>query len=133
MAAEERSSTEDLVAEKDEHVDEQPSIPEQSQPERRPALKSTVDQPVELFSRTEIDEFRDRWQTLQTAFVDDPRETVHAADELVAEVMQALATTFANHKRELEAQWRQGEDVATEELRLALQRYRTFFNELLRD
>lgn len=159
MATKEHLSTEDLVAPKDEG--ERPvttegqatektdahehgagaSIPEQPQAEDPQsgrhsapgAPKSTVDQRVELFSRNEIEEFRSRWQSLQTAFVDDPRETVHSADELVAEVMQALATTFANHKRELENQWRQGEEIATEDLRLALQRYRTFFNELLRD
>jgi hypothetical protein len=88
---------------------------------------------VELFTRDETDRFRGRWQALQTAFVDDPRETVQEADQLVAEVMQALAATFAEHKRSLESQWQQGEEVATEDLRLALHRYRTFFNELLRD
>ncbi|WP_251091496.1 hypothetical protein [Streptomyces sp. Caat 7-52] len=75
--------------------------------------------------------FRDRWQTIQNRFVDDPREAVHDADTLVAEVMQTLATTFAQHKKDLEGQWGEGEKVDTEQLRGALRRYRSFFNRLL--
>ncbi|MFF4895375.1 hypothetical protein [Streptomyces sp. NPDC001068] len=75
--------------------------------------------------------FRDRWQRIQNNFVDDPREAVHGADALVADVMQTLATTFAQHKKDLEDQWGQGEQVDTEELRRALRRYRSFFNRLL--
>ncbi|WP_329595215.1 hypothetical protein OG298_02940 [Streptomyces sp. NBC_01005] len=76
--------------------------------------------------------FRDRWQRIQGTFVDDPREAVGAADTLVAEVMQALATTFSERKQGLEGQWQRGEEVPTEELRVALQRYRSFFNRLLK-
>ncbi|MEU8995342.1 hypothetical protein AB0952_03780 [Streptomyces caniferus] len=79
----------------------------------------------------EQEEFRSRWQRIQSEFVDDPREAVGAADTLVAEVMQALATTFSQHKQGLEGQWHRGEEVATEELRVALQQYRSFFNRLL--
>lgn len=86
---------------------------------------------VELFRPEQVSEFRDRWREVQTSFVDDPQRTLRDADQLVAEVMQALAQTFADHKHGLEAQWQRGE-AATEDLRLALRRYRTFFNELLR-
>lgn len=79
----------------------------------------------------EEDEFRSRWQKIQGYFVDDPRDAVGAADQLVAEVMQSLATTFSDHKQGLEDQWQRGEEVPTEELRVALQRYRSFFNRLL--
>ncbi|WP_328306662.1 hypothetical protein OG432_00895 [Streptomyces sp. NBC_00442] len=79
----------------------------------------------------EEEEFRARWQQIQSRFVDDPRESVNAADQLVAETMQALATTFSAHKRDLEGQWHRGEEVATEDLRVALQQYRSFFNRLL--
>lgn len=84
-----------------------------------------------LFGADEVDGFRDEWRTLQGDFVDSPREAVHRADELVAQVIQSLATTFADHKRSLEGQWQEGEQVETEELRLALQRYRSFFDKLL--
>ncbi|MEV7356383.1 hypothetical protein [Kitasatospora sp. NPDC091276] len=77
------------------------------------------------------EEFRSRWQKIQGEFVDDPRHAVSAADNLVAEAMQALATTFSAHKQDLEGQWHRGDEVPTEELRVALQRYRSFFNRLL--
>ncbi|WP_338676064.1 hypothetical protein V1460_26160 [Streptomyces sp. SCSIO 30461] len=79
----------------------------------------------------EAEGYRDRWQQIQGTFVDDPREAVRNADTLVAEVIQSLATTFADHKRELEGQWSRGEEIQTEDLRMALQRYRAFFNQLL--
>ncbi|MDH6130465.1 hypothetical protein [Kitasatospora sp. GP82] len=80
---------------------------------------------------SEQEEFHSRWQKIQSEFVDDPRNAVHAADTLVAEAMQALATTFAEHKQDLEGQWNRGDEVPTEELRIALRRYRSFFNRLL--
>jgi len=84
----------------------------------------------ELIDEDKITGFRDRWQNVQTGFVDDPKQAVRQADELVAAVISALATTFAEHKSELESQWQQGEP-ATEELRIALRRYRSFFDQLL--
>jgi len=86
---------------------------------------------AQLFGNEEIDRFRDEWRALQADFVDSPREAVQHADELVAQVIQSLATTFADHKRSLEGQWNQGEQVDTEELRVALRRYRSFFDQLL--
>lgn len=84
-----------------------------------------------LFAPEEVDRFRGHWQAIQANFVDEPRQAVQGADHLVAEVMQSLANTFAEHKRELEGQWQEGSAVETEDLRLALQRYRSFFNQLL--
>ncbi|GGX96598.1 hypothetical protein [Streptomyces anandii] len=84
-----------------------------------------------LLTADEEQSFRDRWQEIQGRFVDDPREAVHSADGLVADVMRTLATTFARHKQDLEGQWSQGERVDTEDLRRALRRYRSFFNRLL--
>jgi hypothetical protein len=84
----------------------------------------------ELFTVDEIKHFRADWQDIQTAFVDDPQSAVREADELVAAVIQSLAATFAEHKSELESQWSQGE-APTEDLRIALRRYRSFFNQLL--
>ncbi|WP_239154794.1 hypothetical protein [Amycolatopsis sp. FDAARGOS 1241] len=83
-----------------------------------------------LFERDDVTRLRTRWQEVQTGFVDDPRRAVHEADELVAAVISSLSETFARHKGELEAQWREGEP-ATEELRIALRRYRSFFDQLL--
>ncbi|MET9434964.1 hypothetical protein [Streptomyces sp. NPDC006551] len=85
----------------------------------------------ELLSSQDVDAFRSRWQQIQNQFVDDPREAVHSADGLVADVMRTLAETFADHKKGLEGQWNQGEQVDTENLRMALRQYRSFFNRLL--
>jgi len=68
---------------------------------------------------------------IQGSFVDEPGKSVQAADQLVAEVMQRLAVSFALERADLEQQWDRGEDVSTEDLRVALQRYRSFFQRLL--
>ncbi|MEU4077119.1 hypothetical protein [Streptomyces venezuelae] len=87
--------------------------------------------PPHLLDPGDEDGFRTRWHDIQSQFVDDPREAVHAADALVAEVMQRLAATFAGHRKTLEGQWNRGEDVDTESLRTALRQYRSFFHRLL--
>ncbi|MEV6687003.1 hypothetical protein AB0N28_16920 [Streptomyces sp. NPDC051130] len=89
----------------------------------------TPDEP--LLAGPDAEEFRRRWGEIQGRFVDDPQEAVRSADTLVAEVMQTLAGTFSSHKQELEGQWSKGEEPVTEDLRIALQRYRSFFNRLL--
>ncbi|WP_326837119.1 hypothetical protein VSH64_19820 [Amycolatopsis rhabdoformis] len=94
------------------------------------ADRARTDTARPLFEGGDVDRFRGRWQEVQTGFVDDPRRAVRDADELVATVIRSLAETFAEHKGELEAQWRDGEP-ATEDLRIALRRYRSFFDQLL--
>jgi hypothetical protein len=89
------------------------------------------DEAPRLLTPEDEEGFRTRWQEVQSKFVDDPREAVHTADALVADVMQKLATTFADHKQELEGQWNRGEQANTEDLRQALRHYRSFFNRLL--
>jgi hypothetical protein len=90
-----------------------------------------VSKPMPLFSELEMGEFRSQWGKIQTGFVDEPRQTVENADKLVAAVMQRLAEGFANERSGLEKQWGRGADVSTEDLRVALQRYRSFFDRLL--
>ncbi len=75
--------------------------------------------------------FQQRWKEIQTRFVDEPRGAVEDADSLVANLMQQLAEGFAKERERLEAQWGRGEDISTEDLRIALQRYRSFFQRLL--
>ena len=84
-----------------------------------------------LMNSEETQSFRSRWSSIQADFVDEPRHSVEQADTLVAEVMQQLAKTFATEKDKLEGQWSRGQDVSTEDLRIALQRYRSFFDRLL--
>lgn len=73
----------------------------------------------------------EHWTGIQAGFVDSPREAVEQADSLVAEVIQDLARGFADERGKLEQQWDSGTDVQTEDLRVALQRYRSFFQRLL--
>jgi hypothetical protein len=84
-----------------------------------------------LLSEGDSSALRSRWEECQRSFVDEPRASVKGADELVAEVMQKLARQFADTRRNLESQWDRGDEASTEDLRLALQRYRDFFNRLL--
>ncbi len=84
-----------------------------------------------LFPVEEGRGFRARWDGIQTGFVDEPRKAVEEADSLVADVMKRLAGAFADERANLEHQWSRGDQVSTEELRVALRRYRTFFQRLL--
>jgi hypothetical protein len=84
-----------------------------------------------LLDRAQADSFHGRWTELQSRFVDSPQDAVREADGLVAELMQRLAETFSRERENLESQWTRGEDVSTEDLRVALTRYRSFFDRLL--
>ena len=74
---------------------------------------------------------RSRWDDIQAAFVDDPPGCVQMADGLVEEVIEQLTSRFADARAQLEAQWARGEIASTEDLRVALTRYREFFQRLL--
>jgi hypothetical protein len=93
---------------------------------------AAVSEPMPLFSESEMGGFRSQWSNLQTGFVDEPRRVVADADKLVAAVIQRLAEVFANERSGLEKQWDRGDNVSTEDLRIALQRYRSFFDRLLK-
>ena len=93
---------------------------------------AAVSAPIPLFSESEMGDFRSQWSKLQTGFVDEPRRTVEGADKLVAAVLQRLTEGFANERSGLEKQWDRGDNVSTEDLRVALQRYRSFFDRLLK-
>lgn len=112
-------STADIAAERDSSADA-PLARDSVDEDRRPLL----DQP-------ETNSFTTRWREIQVDFVDRPRESVEQADALVAELMQRLAASFADERGRLEQQWDGGDDVSTEDLRVALTRYRSFFDRLL--
>jgi hypothetical protein len=50
---------------------------------------------------------------------------------MVAELMKRLAEVFAEERRQLETRWERKDQVSTEDLRLAMRRYRSFFERLL--
>jgi len=99
--------------------------------ERKPSGKADHPANAALFPENESRDFHKRWTDIQTAFVDEPRQAVERADELVAEVIKRLADSFALERSQLEGQWGRGDNVSTEDLRVALQRYRAFFDRLL--
>lgn len=89
------------------------------------------ERPSALFANEEAGGYRTRWSAIQTGFVDEPRKAVEEADNLVAEVMTRLAAVFADERRQLEAHWERADQISTEDLRLAMRRYRSFFERLL--
>lgn len=94
-------------------------------------LRGAREEMAPLFSGEEAGQLRARWEEIQIGFVDEPRQSVERADELVAQVMRRLAEVFAEERSQLEHQWTRGDDVSTEDLRVALRRYRSFFDRLL--
>ena len=113
-----RLSTDDLVL--------RPGDPD---PRTAPHEESGADLP--LLDAEQSEQFLQRWRQVQTRFVDDPQAALRDGDTLVAELLQALAARFADHKDGIEQQWLGGGEPTTEDLRQALQSYRSFFHRLL--
>src|SRR5262245_2749788 len=138
--ARDRLSTEDMVAAGEPDVpapgrsDERPGNVQRMERTSRPAPSGRGDERAErseaLLPNEEGGELRHRWDTIQTAFVDEPRNAVEEADHLVTQTMKRVAEVFAQERAALEQQWTSGEDVSTEDLRVALKRYRSFFDRL---
>ena len=84
-----------------------------------------------LFAPAEITRLRAQWTEIQATFVDEPRAAVKSADSLVGDVLKSLSETFSNERSRLEGQWDREGDITTEDFRMALRRYRTFFDRLL--
>jgi hypothetical protein len=84
-----------------------------------------------LFADHDLTDLRARWDSVQAAFVDDPAQCVKKADGLVSDVVEQLTSSFSQARSRLEEQWARGEEASTEDLRIALKRYREFFQRLL--
>jgi hypothetical protein len=91
--------------------------------DRSAAGETLTDEP--MFADDVADRLRTRWRELQADFVDDPERAVRAADDVVDEMMK----TIAERRQRLTGEWQGHTD--TEELRLALRGYRSFFDTLL--
>jgi hypothetical protein len=117
--------------ERHEDADAPTTAESQEQPDRAAATAESQEQLEPVLGGDEAGTLRERWQSIQVKFVDEPRQAVEEADSLVAELMQRLAQTFHDEREKLEAQWSRGDDVSTEDLRVGLQRYRSFFERLL--
>jgi len=95
------------------------------------AARAPEEDKAALFMPNECNELRSRWDSIQVGFVDEPRNAVEEADKLVSATMKRLAEIFAGERQKLEQQWDRSENISTEELRVALRRYRSFFARLL--
>ncbi|MFC6087575.1 hypothetical protein [Sphaerisporangium aureirubrum] len=72
-------------------------------------------------------DFRQRWREVQAGFVDDPRDAVRQADELVDEAVSAVV----RRKQELTDRWKDADQGDTERLRVTLREYRSLLDELV--
>ena len=104
------------------------AAPPSSTPARVPDESGRADG---LFGEHDLADLRNRWNDVQAGFVDDPRECVQRADGLVSSTVEQLTANFAQTRSRLEDQWSRGEEASTEDLRIALKRYRDFFDRLL--
>jgi hypothetical protein len=86
---------------------------------------------VPLFAQHDAQDFRSRWERIQSGFVDEPKKAVEQADQLVESTIKQLSEVFSTERQKLEAEWDKTDNVSTEELRVALRRYRSFFDRLL--
>jgi hypothetical protein len=83
-----------------------------------------------LFSPARAEEYSSRWTAVKGEFVDEPRRAVAQADELVGELLEELHESFGRQRHSLD-HGLDNDETSTEDLRMALGRYRDFFNRLL--
>jgi hypothetical protein len=98
---------------------------------RGPILLQDDPDSTSLFTPDEASDLRSRWEMIQVGFVDEPRRAVEEADKLVASAIERLAQIVAAERTILERRFKQANDASTEDLRVALQHYRSFFSRLL--
>ena len=133
-AGREPLARDDRRREEREHIDERGDIDARQMVGQRhvtDAREVTDDRPMPMFAGAEASGYRTQWDAIQTGFVDEPRWAVQEADALVALVMERLSEVFTNERTSLERQWGEGDEISTEDLRVALRRYRSFFERLL--
>jgi hypothetical protein len=122
----------DVMETRDEPAENQQREPVVEQmAETRTMTESTNEELAPLFEETDAGKFRTQWLNIQSKFVDNPRESVREADELVANVLKSVTMSFHERRTSLEKQWNSGGNASTEDLRLALKSYRSFFERLL--
>jgi hypothetical protein len=117
-----------------EQQPQQPQEPAAQQTQQVPRVEQgTIDQGADtgFLPEDRMTSLRARWNDVQAAFVDDPQNAVQQAHALVTELVDDLVQTFTQERTTLEGQWKGGGNADTETLRVALQRYRSFFNRLL--
>lgn len=127
---EERMRNEQIVEERQQRNQEEARERKQESRNEKKEERNEEEDFAPLFENNEAEDFRTKWLEIQSRFVDDPSVSVKDADDLVAEVIKNITRSFADKRLSLESQWKSG-DVSTEDLRVAMKRYRSFFNRLL--
>jgi hypothetical protein len=122
-----RTKTQDAMSPASGATAERPSNIE----ERPKEVTDTSIEQAPLLDQDKSSGYSNRWRDVQAKFVEEPKDAVREADGLVAEVIQSLATSFADQRQQLEGKWDSGGEVSTEDLRQALIQYRSFFQRLL--
>jgi hypothetical protein len=130
LAYDKRETTEERQ-DTDNRLDEQHVEPDEREDETITEDETVIASEAFLLPDEDRFQYQKQWDSIQTKFVDEPKQSVQQADALVADVIQRLATRFAEQRTSLEQQWGSGRDVSTEDLRQALQHYRSFFQRLL--
>jgi hypothetical protein len=120
-------------------MNERPDVNEGTVETKDRTTRGTVEKPRDTSDTFEgflpddsMDDYREQWTDIQAGFVDDPRTAVKNAHDLVTDIVGELNETLARERLGLENAWNRGEEADTEDLRVALTRYRSFFNRLLR-
>ncbi|HWJ21112.1 MAG TPA: hypothetical protein VNS52_02070 [Gemmatimonadaceae bacterium] len=130
LAAAADRSTGESTAELERHIDDREV--QRARAGTGPAdVAAAAGRETPLLAQDVVNDFHGKWNDIQAGFVDEPRRAVEQADGLVADAIKRLAESFAKERAQLEGQWDRGGDVSTEDLRQALQRYRSFFSRLL--
>jgi hypothetical protein len=83
-----------------------------------------------LLERDEIEDFKRRWPEIKSTFVDDPRDSVQLADQMLIQVTELIARRVGEERARLESEWNGRNDVTTEDLRQSLHRYQVLFDRL---
>jgi len=121
----------DRTATTDDPTTARPAVDDERVAARTASASDTEMDSGALLPADQNDRFRSRWEEIQASFVDEPQRAVEEADALVADLAQRVTASLTKERERLESQWAAGDDVSTEDLRVALTRYRTFFDRLL--
>lgn len=120
----------DVVDTPEEQVENERHVEERI-PQNKVPTDTMEEELAPLFEGDEARKFRARWLAIQSKFVDDPSDSVKQADDLVSDVIKSVTMNFSNRRIALEKQWNGEENTSTEDLRMAIKRYRSFFDRLL--
>jgi hypothetical protein len=117
-------------AEQQQAQQQQAMQAERQQPMPTRAPEEQAEKRETLLTPEQREQYRSRWQDIQIEFVTDPHKSAEDASRLVSDMVQDLEKQLNDRCSNLEHAWQQGKP-STEDLRVALGHYRSFFDRLL--